>query len=88
MKLGCRGKPASFRLRKKNFFHDAQISLLSRYYTKILFSRISIYDTLLKRNQDLKTLEGDFQFPQDVVIKYNIACFKKIAVGIDVCVCE
>lgn len=74
---------------KKNFFHDAQISLLSRYYTKILFSRISIYDTLLKRNQDLKTLEGDFQFPQDIVIiKYNIVCFKKIVVGIDVCVCE
>ena len=61
---------------KKNFFHDAQISLLSRYYTKILFSRISIYDTLLKRNQDLKTLEGDFQFPQDIVIiKYNIVFF-------------
>lgn len=73
---------------KNNFFHDAQISLLSRYYTKIVFSRISIYDTLLKRNQDLKTLEGDFQFPQDIVIKYNIACFKKIAIGIDVCVCE
>ena len=75
---------------KKNFFHEAQISLLSRYYTKILFSRISIYDTLLKRNQDLKTLEGDFQFPQDIVIiKYNIVFFfKKIVVGIDVCVCE
>lgn len=84
IKLGCRGKPASFRLRKKNFFHDAQISLLSRYYTKILFSRISIYDTLLKRNQDLKTLEGHFQFPQDIIIiKYNIVCFKKIVVGID-----
>ena len=68
--------------KKKNFFHDTQISLLSRYYTKILFSRISIYDTLLKRNQD-------FQFPQDIVIiKYNIVCFKKIVVGIDVCVCE